>query len=216
LPDKTRCPVCGSTAIDLYHSDRRREFFKCSECGLVYVPEKYHLSEKDERSRYDKHENTPDNSGYADFLNRFYSVVRKHIKAGNRGLDFGSGPEPLLAEMFSRNGYYMSVYDPFYAPDKTVFQLKYDFITISEVLEHIKYPVIELKKLWNCLNPGGIIGIMTKFLPENIGEFSSWNYKNDSTHISFYNEGVFEWISELINSQLVFPAKDIVLMYKTK
>lgn len=214
--DQTDCPLCKSFETGSFHTDRKKEFFRCEGCGLVFVPEKYHLSEIAEMARYDLHENTHDNQGYLNFLNRIYEVITGIVSDGSRGLDFGSGPKPVLAGLFSVGGYDISVYDVFYAPDRSVLKKKYDFITIVEVLEHLKHPEKELKMLWECLNPGGVIGIMTKFLPVKKGEFSKWSYKNDSTHIRFYSESVFKWVSNRFNSKLVFPADDIVLMYKTK
>jgi len=213
---KTNCPLCKSSEIELFHSDRRTEFFKCEDCGLVFVPEKYYLSGEDEMSRYNLHENTHDNQGYLNFLNRIIDLISSLAIKGSRGLDFGSGPVPVLAELLAVKGYNISVYDIYYAPDRSVLNKKYDFITIVEVLEHLKDPEKELRKLWGCLSPGGVIGIMTKFLPEKKGEFYSWNYKNDPTHICFYSESVFKWISKRFDSKLVFPAKNIVLMFKAK
>lgn len=196
--------------------DRKREFFQCDDCGLVSVPEKYHLSEREEMFRYDLHENTPDNKGYLNFLNRFYKVINGIVTKGSSGLDFGSGPEPVLAGLFTEKGYDVSTFDPFYAPDRSVLNRKYDFITMVEVMEHLKEPEKEMNMLLRCLNPEGVIGIMTKFAPGHIDEFSLWNYKNDPTHICFYSEPVFKWISNRFNTKLVFPENDIVLMYKTK
>jgi SAM-dependent methyltransferase len=174
------------------------------------------LSGEEEMSRYDLHENTIDNKGYLNFLDRFYKVISNIVSKGSTGLDFGSGPAPVLAGLFIKRGYNISVYDVYYAPDRSVLNKKYDFITIVEVLEHLKNPGKELRMLWDCLNPGGVIGIMTKFLPVKKDEFSSWSYKNDQTHICFYSEMVFSWISNQFNSKLVFPADDIVLMFKAK
>lgn len=214
--DQTNCPLCKSAEKGLFHTDRKKEFFRCERCGLVFVPEIYYLSAEEEMSRYDLHENTHENQGYLNFLNRIYEAISGITVKGSRGLDFGSGPEPVLAGLFTENGYDISVYDVYYAPDRSVLNKKYDFITIVEVLEHLKNPDKELKMLWGCLNPGGVIGIMTKSLPVSKGEFSSWSYKNDPTHICFYSESVFKWISKRFNSKLVFPADDIVLMFKVK
>ena len=209
------CPLCRAGLATPYFSDRKREFFRCKSCGLVSVPEKYHLSESDEKIRYDLHENHPDNKGYFNFLNNFVSVIRKYIVESSNGLDFGSGPTPVLAEILSSIGYDITIFDPFYADDRFVLDNKYDFITLVEVVEHLKDPEEELRTLWECLNQGGMIGIMTGFLPEDKDEFRGWSYKNDSTHICFYSVDTFKWISKSLNSELMFPADNIVLMFKT-
>ncbi|MEN8222138.1 MAG: class I SAM-dependent methyltransferase [Acidobacteriota bacterium] len=213
--DNQACSLCCYRDTRLFQADRKREFFLCEGCGLVSVPEKYYLSEEDEKARYDLHENNSDNKGYIDFLNNFVSVIRPYIKGLSSGLDFGSGPSPLLAGILSSLGYEISIFDPFYANDRSVPGKKFDFITLVEVLEHLKDPEREFKMLWECLNPGGVIGIKTKFLPEKKEEFPGWSYKNDLTHICFYSKLPFEWIAERFNAKLIFPADDIVLMFKT-
>ena len=209
------CPLCRSEIDLLFFSDKKREFVRCEYCGLVSVPEKYFLSESDEKARYDLHENNPENKGYFDFLNNFVSVIRNHIGGFSKGLDFGSGPTPVLAGIFTSLGYDISIYDPFYADDRLSLEKKYDFIAMVEVLAHLKDPGKELRTLWECLNPGGVIGIMTGFFPEDKDSFRRWSYKNDSTHICFYSKTTFKWISKQLNAALIFPDKDIVLMFKT-
>ncbi len=214
MAPENKCPLCRSELHTQYFSDKKREFFRCECCGLVSVPKKYYLSGSDEKARYDLHQNHPSNKGYFDFLNDFVKVIRNYISETSLGLDFGSGPTPLLAEIFSSLGYDMSIFDLFYADDKYMLEKKYDFITMVEVLEHMKDPWEDLRTLWGSLRPRGIIGIMTKFLPEDKEKFRGWSYKNDSTHICFYSVETFNWIREKINAELIFPAENIVLMSK--
>ena len=47
------CPLCNSNLTESFHKDSYREYLKCSNCDFVFVPKIYHLSEKDERARYD-------------------------------------------------------------------------------------------------------------------------------------------------------------------
>ena len=49
----------------------------------------------------------------------------------------------------------MEIFDPFYAPDSKVLEQQYDFITTTEVLEHLHHPRSELDQLWSCLKPRG-------------------------------------------------------------
>lgn len=57
--------------------------------------------------------------------------------------------------MFEEAGHEMAIFDKFYAPDSKVFRKRYDFITATEVLEHLKKPKVELNRLWALLPPGG-------------------------------------------------------------
>ena len=210
------CPLCGSSETDLYHADTKREYFQCENCGLIFVPEKYFLSQKEEKARYDLHKNTPDNKGYVNFLSRLVFHMNEVVFPGSSGLDFGSGPEPVLAKMFTAEGYPVVTYDAYYATDRSVLKKKYDFIPVAEVIEHLREPEKEMKMLWDCLNPGGWLGIMTKFLPEEKEEFVNWSYKNDLTHICFFSKTSLEWIASELCAELNFPALDIALMHKEK
>jgi len=210
------CLLCRSSDTCIYSFDKKREFFLCKHCGLVFVPERYHYTEKEEKSRYDLHRNSPDNKGYVEFLNRFFLQIKKRTDKGRDVLDFGSGPDPVLSEIFEDNGYNVSSYDIFYAPDNSVLKKKFDLISMVEVAEHLRDPEGIMNMLWGCLNPGGMIGIMTKFLPEKSTEFVGWSYKNDPTHICFYSKRSFSYVSNRLNTEPIFAADDIVLMCKSE
>jgi len=70
----------------------------------------------------------------------------------------------------------------------------YDFVTSTEVLEHLREPREELQRLTRMLRPNGYLGIMTKLLPP-FEKFADWHYKRDLTHICFYSESTFEWVA---------------------
>lgn len=216
MQDNNKCPLCRSELIELFFQDKRREFCRCSTCGQIYVPEKYHLSDSGEKARYDLHQNSPENLGYVKFLTDFVERIEAYVSKHSSGLDFGSGPVPVLADILTSRGYKMSVYDRFYSDDRSVFDQSYDFITMVEVVEHLSNPMKEITVLWNSLNPGGVIGIKTKFTPEKKEAFSAWNYKNDLTHICLFSEQPFYWIADTLNSELTFPDRDTVLMFKRK
>jgi len=181
-------------------------------CGLVFVPRNYHLSAAAEKARYDLHDNSTENSGYVNFLNQYISTTLSFMDGGGRGLDFGSGPGPVLSGLLSYRGFVMSIFDPIYAHDESVFSEQYDLITMVEVLEHLKDPVYEIRRLLDCLAPGGTLSIMTKMLPRNQGDFTAWSYKNDPTHICFYSASAIEWLSAHLNTRVIYPSQDMVLM----
>lgn len=208
------CTLCGEESRELFFIDKKREFFLCTRCGLVFVPEKYYLSEKEEKDRYDLHENTPDNSGYMEFLKNFADIALDHATPPGRGLDFGSGPVPVLADLLRTRGFDMSVYDPFYSPGHRVFDDKYHLITMMEVMEHLMDPMKEIRRLRGCLEPGGVIAVRTETVPENREKFRPWSYKNDLTHICFFSPRVFRWMAGEIGFRLLFPAPHVVLMFR--
>lgn len=136
------------------------------------------------------------------------------LKPGDRGLDFGSGPSPVLASMFRREGFEVELFDKFYANDPSVLERAYDFITASEVVEHFENPRVDLDRLYGILKPGGFLGILTGMLPE-AGKFSKWHYKNDKTHVCFFSRDTFRWITAEWGAEIEFPGDDVAIIRKT-
>ncbi|MEI4850515.1 class I SAM-dependent methyltransferase, partial [Klebsiella pneumoniae] len=82
---------------------------------------------------------------------------------GARGLDFGCGPGPALATMLREAGMDMALFDPFFYPQASVLERQYDFITCTEVVEHLHRPAEVFRQLDRLLAPGGWLGVMTCF-----------------------------------------------------
>ncbi|MDP6959818.1 MAG: class I SAM-dependent methyltransferase, partial [Planctomycetota bacterium] len=78
-----------------------------------------------------------------------------------KGLDFGSGPGPTLSLLMEESGYEVTLFDPFFAPDRSVLQVCYDFISCSETAEHFSDPRKEFDLFQKLLRPGGVLGVMT-------------------------------------------------------
>ncbi|MCU7836244.1 MAG: class I SAM-dependent methyltransferase [gamma proteobacterium symbiont of Taylorina sp.] len=207
------CPLCQSSNNTLFFQGNR-DFLQCSDCLLVFVPPKQFLSPEKEKRVYDLHENCPDDVGYRHFLERIFIPLSQNIAPQSDGLDFGSGPGPTLSLMFAELGHVMTIYDPFYAPDKQCFKHHYDFISASEVVEHLHYPGDELNRLWSCLKDGGILGIMTKRVIDKKA-FSNWHYKHDPTHVCFFSVATFQWLAQQWKANLMVVDKDVVLFKKS-
>lgn len=206
------CPLCRDEACAPFYHDRR-DYFECGTCRLVFVPKSQLLDRDAEKRHYDLHENSPDDPGYRRFLSRLFNPLSERLQRPSSGLDFGSGPGPTLSVMFEEAGHQMAIYDPFYTPDQTVFDQSYDFITTSEVVEHLHQPGIELDRLWNRLRPGGLLGIMTKRV-RDAAAFARWHYKDDPTHVCFYSIATFEWLAERWGASLTVAGDDVVLFVK--
>ena len=112
----------------------------------------------------------------------------------------------------------MAIYDPYYAPDTSVLSVQYDFISLSEVVEHLTEPGEELDRLWGNLSPNGWLGIMTKRV-QNQEAFRTWHYTTDPTHISYFSEPTFHWLRDRWSvmgtlATLVIAGNDVVLIKK--
>lgn len=207
------CPLCASAETAFYYRDARRDYRHCRRCDLVFVPPVFRLSPAEERAVYDQHENSPDDLGYRRFLGRLFDPLRERLAPGARGLDFGAGPGPTLSVMFEEAGHPMAIYDPFYAPDAGVLEEEYDFITATEVAEHLFAPGEVLARLAGRLRPGGWLGLMTKRTTTREA-FARWHYILDPTHVGFFSEASFQWLAESLGMSVEFPAADVVLLQK--
>ncbi|MEQ5801500.1 class I SAM-dependent methyltransferase [Halomonas sp. H10-9-1] len=207
------CPLCASADTAFYHCDARREYHRCRCCTLVFVPPAFRLDPQAERAVYDQHENSPDDPGYRRFLSRLFEPLKARLEHGARGLDFGAGPGPTLSVMFEEAGHRMAIYDPFYAPGASVLEQSYDFITATEVVEHLFAPGKELARLASLLRPGGWLGLMTKRVTDHAA-FTRWHYILDPTHVSFFGEATFRWLADELGMSIEFPAADVVLLHK--
>ncbi|MEA3546879.1 MAG: class I SAM-dependent methyltransferase [Thermodesulfobacteriota bacterium] len=209
-----RCPLCADIGgSSHFHSDQNRDYYCCPYCHLVHVPPPQLLSPEAERAEYDKHQNSPHDAGYRKFLSRLFIPLNTRLSPGSHGLDFGSGPGPTLSLMFEEAGHRMSLFDPFYAPKKNALNRQYDFISASEVVEHLHDPKTELALLWAILKPGGWLGIMTKLVLDR-ASFSQWHYKNDPTHVCFYSIKTMAWLARQWQVKLLPIGKDVLLFQK--
>lgn len=115
--------------------------------------------------------------------------------------------------IFRRRGYEMESFDPIYHPDQELLQRSYEFVTCSEAAEHFHDPAQEFERLFGLVKPGGILGIMTNILYDEI-DFESWWYTRDPTHVVFYREETFRWLGKKYNARLNATAKDVVVLEK--
>ena len=208
------CPLCAHKSLSPFFRDRRRAYFRCDQCALVFVPPEYHLSEADERAEYEKHENDPSDLRYRTFLSRIAEPLCERLASGSEGLDFGCGPGPTLSVMLEEHGHCVNLYDKYFFSDESVWQRNYGFICATEVIEHLREPGNELKKLWDALDPGGYLAVMTKLVIDQQA-FSSWHYKNDQTHISFFSMHTLNWLAQLWKADLSVCASDAFIFRKS-
>jgi hypothetical protein len=207
------CPLCTQPDCRRFHEDRTRHYLECPKCHLVFVPPTYHLSADDEKRVYDQHQNNPDDPDYRKFLSRLSDPLSGRLPPGSVGLDFGCGPGPALVHMLREAGFTMDAYDPYYFPNPNVWNRRFDFITATEVFEHLREPGIEIQRLMGLLHTDGWLGVMTKRV-RDVGSFSTWHYILDPTHVAFYSEATFEWMAMNWNLSVEFPGSDTVLFQK--
>ena len=207
------CPLCQSKTQSLIFKDSYREYLSCSDCEFVFVPKTYHLNEFEEKIRYDTHNNDPSDSRYRQFLSQLTKPLLEKIPEKSSGLDFGSGSGPTLSIMLQERGHHVELYDKFYAPNEQIFSKRFDFITASEVVEHLRNPKFELKRLATILKPGGYLAVMTHMLTEKIN-FGDWYYKNDPSHIGFFNEKSFMHLANELGFGVNIYSERVIFLKK--
>ncbi|MDA7440755.1 class I SAM-dependent methyltransferase [Candidatus Pseudothioglobus singularis] len=207
------CPLCNSKSHSLIHNDSHREYLSCSDCEFVFVPKSFHLSQIDEKLRYDTHNNDPGDIRYRQFLSQLAEPLLQKIPEKSYGLDFGSGPGPTLSLMLEEKGHHVDLYDKFYASNDGIFNRKFDFITATEVIEHLRDPMLEFKRLASALMVDGYIALMTHLLTEET-DFRSWYYKNDPSHIGFFNKQSLVYLAKELKLELDIYSERVIFLKK--
>ena len=208
------CPVCLGSNTELSNKIEGKEYFRCHTCQVLFLTPKYHLSLEEEKDRYTQHNNEIYDLQYRNFLSALYEPLTQKLRSGMKGLDYGCGPGPALAEMFRENNYIIDIYDPYFFPDKTLLERKYDFITCTETAEHFYEANKEFNRLDSLLKEGGWLGIMTNFYNDSIN-FEDWYYRKDPTHVVFYSKQSFEVIASIMSWSVEIPANNVVLFSKS-
>jgi hypothetical protein len=209
--DPPECPLCLKGEIGLFHRDRLRSFFKCLNCQLVFVPPQFHISEVNEKERYDLHQNSFEDQNYRDFLGKFINHLIPHLQPGAYGLDYGSGPVPVLSMIMAERGFTVDNYDLYYSQNISLLHRQYDFLTCTETVEHFRSPLKDWMTLTSLVKKGGWIGIMTELVSEQT-EFASWHYKGDPTHLCFYSKETLLWLANYFQLKASFIGSSVVLL----
>lgn len=189
-----KCPLCSHPQGRIYFTDQRNQYYQCQKCSLVFLSREDLLSFEDEKRRYEKHDNSQDNLEYIAYLDRIAQVIAQNLNHKMNGLDFGCGPTKLLEQIFKRKGFYLESFDPFFFPEISESFKTYDFLILSEVIEHFRKPNAELSLIKRLLKPQGLLFVKTKCLPLE-KHFKDWSYRRDPTHVQFFSAPSFDFIS---------------------
>lgn len=190
------CGLCENKNASPFYKDEKRtwNYFVCSECELVFRDPETYLDHEEEKKRYSTHDNNIENQGYVDFLMPNVKTLLPYLKKGAKGLDFGSGPGPILDKLFAEEDIEVKNYDPYFDYHPHLLDDKYDFITCTEAFEHFSIPFKEMVTMNAALKPGGFLLIMTEMYRDR-EHFASWGYRTDPTHICFLNKKGLKWMA---------------------
>lgn len=211
------CRLCGAPGAELFwRGDKRsyyRDFLRCGECDLIFVPDEFLLSPEQERARYELHQNDPADEGYRAFLGILVDEIVPLLTPGATGLDYGSGPTSALVSILRERGFNMREYDLYFSPDEDALAGSYDFITCTETVEHFREPLMEFDRMAEALSPGGTLGIMTDMPASewDAEQFAGWRYTTDDTHIAFFSSATMAWLARRYGWVLRRPQPRVTL-----
>jgi pseudouridine kinase len=228
---KKTCIFCDNAEIRSF-SVREKLYHRCPACGGIFLDRSQLLSSEAEKARYALHENTLENDGYRMYLENCideilgFGLLGEYWSPARTILDWGSGPEPSLVRLLASRGHDARGYDPYFAPDVPLEPETADMITCIEVAEHFTSPQEDFARASAYLAKGGFFAVRTGLLKyhgdvpytddseiENF--FSSWWYREDPTHISFYTERALVAATARARLTLAgFASKDIAILRK--
>lgn len=189
------------------------DYLRCGDCEATFLHPAHFLKPHQERAEYERHRNTPEDPGYVRFLSQVAQPLLARLPPRSRGLDYGCGPGPVLAQMLRDAGHTVALYDPFFHPDPSALEDRYDFITCTEVIEHFHAPAQEFGRLDALLQPGGWLALMTCFQTDD-KRFVQWHYRRDPSHVVFYRENTLAHIARRHGWRMEVPARNVALMHK--
>lgn len=211
-----KCLLCHSEKLQKHEISVQPQgiYWQCVECEYIFRDPDERLPAREERRRYELHENG-DSPGYRRFLGPVVEAVLRHRPppTTGRGLDYGCGPTAFLAHLFAEKGVELRGYDPIFFPDPAVFHARYDFVTSTEVFEHMFQPRQEIGRIHEVLQPGGLLAVKTSLTPA-LEIFKTWGYRRDETHVGFFARKSFRHIAHEWNFDLLEELENLWILRK--
>ena len=208
------CSLCRNNDLKPFGQNNTRPYFRCQRCHLIEVPPQFHLTAELEKQHYGSHQNHPDDPGYREFLNRLCEPLAALLPENSKGLDFGCGPGPTLCRLMQERGHGVNNFDLYFSSDRAALDQRYDFVTMTEVLEHLRAPALEVARVWQLLEEQGYLAVVTQ-MTDDIENFNEWYYQRDPTHICFWSKSTMRWLANsLQNAELTFPGPGLCFLRK--
>lgn len=193
------CPICNDnmkllfTVSFRYSLSGMADYFQCISCGYIKAPlfdnwtekawkqiynEKYHLVDTGAKVRQYR---------YANMINTYFFDYH---------LDYGSG-EGLVSKILSQSGRNSYSYDPFYKNDKELPNIKFDFVSAIEVLEHLTNPNMLFKQIDDMTYINCKMLATTKLSSSFTKPIEKFWYVNPyAGHICFYTDKSLQILAE--------------------
>ncbi len=205
------CPVCRDPRAAPFVAVDGRDYWRCDACDARFLEPSQRPGLDAERAHYAHHQNDVADPRYRRFLTKLAEPLLHRLAPASDGLDFGCGPGPALAAMLVEAGHRVALYDPWSHPDPAPLARTYDFVTCTEVVEHLHDPAGTFDRLAGLLRPGGRLAVMTCFRTDD-ARFAAWHYRRDPTHVVFYHARTFAVLAAQRGLAFDSPAKDVAFL----
>lgn len=209
------CKLCGKNSVDKLCENSSREFYHCTFCELIFVPEMYHLNIQEEKTRYDLHDNSMDNKGYVNYLQKIEKVVSGIVTKDKSILDFGSGKNAVLSGLLKINGFNCTSYDPLYGLHNATQKSAFDLLIACEVVEHLRDLRSELFLIKKMITDTSKIIIRTQLYPPS-DKFLKWWYIQDLTHINFFSLKSIEIAGQILDRDIELTDESDIFILNRK
>jgi 2-polyprenyl-3-methyl-5-hydroxy-6-metoxy-1,4-benzoquinol methylase len=180
-----QCPICGSAASAFVLQKDGYNLVRCASCASVYVcpiPSDEFLAAHYQAGEYFEGDSSQGYRSYADLRKALLPHFRRRIEqldaqfpSRGRLLDYGCAAGYFL-EVAGQNGWQISGVELSDAMARQAEQtldtpiarslaglpeVKFDVVTLWEVIEHLPRPVEVLRQLFERLRPGGALMLST-------------------------------------------------------
>lgn len=200
------CKICGAVCHEIAYKKIKSRYHACTKCEFIFKDESCLISDEQALKIYTNHNNSIHDPVYQAYFREFINTcIEGYISGQIEILDFGSGPEPVLAHLLKKDyAYSVDVYDVFFSPEKVYEGKLYDLITATEVVEHLETPIAYFELFKSLLKPGGLLAVMTQFHHCDVERFEHWHYRRDESHVSFFTPKTMAVIAERTGFEILF------------
>ncbi|QSX30187.1 methyltransferase domain-containing protein [Shewanella cyperi] len=207
------CPLCHHREAAFFHQDKKRSYFRCPRCELVFADVGSHLPPEAIRRRYGREPGGIKQKQLSQFLLPLLGELSKTTDARLQGLNYGRLLDASSLAIIEAAGHSLNQFDVYLAPRHDLLRCQYDFVSCFRVFEHFINPGREWELLVRLLKPGAFLAINTRLLQRE-DNFAKWHHKNNLAHVSFCSRATFEYLAAASGLGLLFAGNDLILMQK--
>lgn len=207
------CPLCKNKNVEFFYQDKKRAFFKCNQCQLIFSNVFTHRPPVSLQKLGSEKNAAKKQTLLTRFILSLLSQLESLSDDKLIGLNYGRVLDDSNLGLINSAGHHLSQFDPIYAPNHQLLKHDYDFICCYQVFEHFKNPNQEWHLLQRMLKPGALLAINIQLLKQ-AELFAKWHHKNNLNNVCFYQAKTFNHLAQKSDFTLLFATNDLILMQK--